>query len=949
MTLSGDKKDFMDGPALLVATGEESSPLIPGISLVDANASSHSIWGGELLEISKLLKNSGVYALSAVITPLLTLALAPFLTRTLTPTDYGILTLLNTLLSLLCGITQVGLGSAFFRAYSYDYVEERDKHDVVATVTMMLFLISLLALIIVIMLAPFSAELLFGHKSFSGLIAIMGGVLFVENLTIPGLSWLRAENRALLYSLLAMGNVLMTLIATVALVGILHQGVAGALIAIGIGQCSVAVCTIPVILYRVGTRMRVDVVRNLLGFGVPLVFGFVSYWILQLSDRYLLSRFASLAEAAKYAVAYTLGSALAAVIIGPFSLAWPSTMFAIAKGKEAAKTFQLVFRWFGLFLLFMAFCLSFIGVFALHLLFSPIYYVVAPVIPIIATSIVFYGIYHIFMVGPNIKRQPWVNGVCTTSAAIVNLLLNLVLIPRYGALGAALSTLIAYVALAVVAYHINQRMYPVAFELERFGCALFIGVVIYAGSSVLAQHQNMKAMCVIYVVALVLYGICLAMLGKIPCWSLYRLLRRGGLKLVSRSDETVAKAFSAPTKICMHVLGPARPDVRVMREATALARCGYSVSVVDVESEMELPIEEKVQDVCLKHIFVSERFLSTRFARWTIIRAGLILVRSILRLLQARADIYHAHDISGLLPCYIAARIRRKPLIFDAHELPLVGVMSIRSQWIFALLTYVVKRIVPYCVGIITVSPPIGEEIHERYPGPEVSLIRNMPSYKAISKNDRLRQYLALSLTTRIALYQGYIMENRGLDLLVMAAKHLQPDIVIVIMGKDVNGLQSQLEALAIREGVTDRVKIIPPVPYIDLLNWTASADLGLTVFRPDYSLSIKMCLPNKLFEYLMAGLPILTSPLEAIVDVINKYDVGRVVHSLAPKDIGEAINAMFADDSAYERMQRNALEAARKDLCWEQEEQQLLRLYQRALLKKEDVDHRAALQQHVL
>src|ERR1700682_863022 len=110
MTLSGDKKDFMDGPALLVATGEDGSPsLIPGISLVDANASSHSIWGGELLEISKLLKNSGVYALSAVITPLLTLALAPFLTRTLTPTDYGILTLLNTLLSLLCGVTQLGL------------------------------------------------------------------------------------------------------------------------------------------------------------------------------------------------------------------------------------------------------------------------------------------------------------------------------------------------------------------------------------------------------------------------------------------------------------------------------------------------------------------------------------------------------------------------------------------------------------------------------------------------------------------------------------------------------------------------------------------------------------------------------------------------------------------------------------------------------------------------
>src|SRR2546423_922060 len=187
-------------------------------------------------------------------------------------------------------------------------------------------------------------------------------------------------------------------------------------------------------------------------------------------------------------------------------------------------------------------------------------------------------------------------------------------------------------------------------------------------------------MCAIYIVALVLYAIFLAVLGKIPCWSLGCLLRRGGLKVVSHSDDAVVKTFSASTKVCMYVLGPARPDVRVMREATALARYGYTVSVVDVESEMKILIEEKVQNVYLKHIFVSERFLSTRFARWTIIRAGLILLRSTLRLLQAHVDIYHAHDISGLLPCYIAARIRRKPLIFDAHELPLVGVMSIRSQ-----------------------------------------------------------------------------------------------------------------------------------------------------------------------------------------------------------------------------------------------------------------------------
>lgn len=466
--------------------------------------------------IGNLMKSSGVYALASIASPLIALILGPFLTHRLSHSDYGALAVLTIIIAFLSGITQLGLASAFFRVYSLEYESQHDRLNVLSTTFIILSLVSIFTALGIAIASVGLSESLFHTPSLSGPIRLAGLAVLLQNLTVPGFAWLRAQNRAGIFAILAVGNLLVNLGGTIFFVGVLHLGIAGSLLAIIAGYAFIVICTLPVILISAGLHLRFDMARALLSFGVPVALSFVSIWVLQLSDRYLLSFYSSLSETASYSVAYTLGGALTPVIISPFSLAWPTTMYAIARKKNAAEVFQFVFRWFSIVLLVAAFGLSILAVNILYLLFPPSYRSAAPVIPIVALSTMFYGIYVIFTLGIYIKRKTWLAIIFTSSAALFNVGFNLVLIPHYGSMGAAASTLIAYTLLAIIAYLVNRRIYPVRFEVGKFTIALLIGIALYIEANILAQNQRSFLIYGISLGALLFYSSGLLLFGAFP-------------------------------------------------------------------------------------------------------------------------------------------------------------------------------------------------------------------------------------------------------------------------------------------------------------------------------------------------------------------------------------------------------------------------------------------------
>jgi glycosyltransferase involved in cell wall biosynthesis len=380
---------------------------------------------------------------------------------------------------------------------------------------------------------------------------------------------------------------------------------------------------------------------------------------------------------------------------------------------------------------------------------------------------------------------------------------------------------------------------------------------------------------------------------------------------VSRPANTRATARDCPypkcepaKRVCLHVVRPASVDVRAQRTRRALEDAGYAVSLIDVEE-------------------------TRPFSFLKMLRA---LARSLYAVLRCDADIYHACEVTALAACFIAAKIRRKPLIFEAYEMPLHDVplaeMSRLRRVFHSLLSLLLPLLLPACQAIIAVSPPIVAEIKRRYHHERVFLVRNILPYRAVERNERLRDYLGLAPSTRVVLYQGYLQADRGLDILVRAAPLLDPDIVVVLMGKGIGETRARLESLIRELDVVDRVRIIPPVPYEELLDWTASADIGLTPLSPEPTLTMQWCLPNKVFEYIMAGLPILSAPLEAVQELLARYDVGQTFPAALPSALAHAINIMLADRAALARMHENALRAAR-ELCWENEQARLIEVYE--------------------
>ncbi|MGD8149783.1 glycosyltransferase [Ornithinimicrobium sp. Y1694] len=296
-----------------------------------------------------------------------------------------------------------------------------------------------------------------------------------------------------------------------------------------------------------------------------------------------------------------------------------------------------------------------------------------------------------------------------------------------------------------------------------------------------------------------------------------------------------------------------------------------------------------------------------------------------------RPDVVHSNDANALVPALLTTVGTGGKVIYDSHELWRHRNILRRNRWLAPYVEAAIESVgIRLSAGVITVSPSIAEWLRRTYALPTLpTLVRNIPTSRGLPDpaQGRLRELAGLGAQDRVVSYVGGITTGRGLEETVDALALLPADTHLVLLGYGDQRYIDGLLARAAAAGVGERVHLAGAVPSAEVPQALADADVAVVFVRP-ICLSYEFSLPNKLFESIHAGLPIVAADLPDTAEVVRRYGVGQVFDATTPEDLADAIRQVLADPEAY----REASRAAAAELTWEHEAGQLVDLYARVL-----------------
>ena len=350
-------------------------------------------------------------------------------------------------------------------------------------------------------------------------------------------------------------------------------------------------------------------------------------------------------------------------------------------------------------------------------------------------------------------------------------------------------------------------------------------------------------------------------------------------------------------------------DQRVHKTCTTLQKCGYWVVEFGRLLPDSLPLERSYFTIRKKMFF---RRGPQFYAEYN--------VRLFLYLFFHTPDLIFANDLDTLPAAWLASKLRSKRLIYDTHEYYTETPELVKRPFIQNIWKGIENFLFPKLTDVLTVNSSIAKLYSDKFNIP-VSFSRNIPQTYT-PERIKTRQELELGLPTdkRIIILQGAgINIQRGAEEAVLAMQYVENAVLLIAGSGDVLPiLQQMVEKYHLQDKVIFKAKM----PFTELRQYTLNADLGLAIDK-DTNLNYHFSLPNKLFDYIHSGIPVLSSRLIELEQIIKKYDIGYFIDTHNPVHIAEQINTIFADTDKYNQTKNNTV-TAKQELCWENEEQVL-------------------------
>ena len=362
-------------------------------------------------------------------------------------------------------------------------------------------------------------------------------------------------------------------------------------------------------------------------------------------------------------------------------------------------------------------------------------------------------------------------------------------------------------------------------------------------------------------------------------------------------------------KVSLSVINDLMTDNRLHKVAGSLQQMGFEPVLIGRLLSESQPVVRNYRTHRMKLMFRKGPLFYLEYN-----------LRLFFHLLHSDYSVMVANDLDTLPANYLASRLRRKPLIYDSHEYftevpELIGRPMVKAIWVS-----LEKLLVPKVDAAYTVCDSIAGVYHDLY-GADFKVIRNLPvsSKEEITPSDQLKE----TDGPKIILYQGALNLGRGIESAIRAMQYLEGAELWLAGDGD---LTLQLKALVMELNLAAKVKFIGRLPLGELSRLTRKADLGISL-EEDLGLNYRFALPNKLFDYIQAGVPVLVSNLPEMKRIVDYYQIGTVVDTHQWRELSEIMRTALFDQDRIKLWKQNLPKAAR-ELCWENEEIILRQIY---------------------
>mgnify|MGYP006137420889 CR=1 FL=1 len=364
-------------------------------------------------------------------------------------------------------------------------------------------------------------------------------------------------------------------------------------------------------------------------------------------------------------------------------------------------------------------------------------------------------------------------------------------------------------------------------------------------------------------------------------------------------------------RVLISVTNDLATDQRVKKVCGSLNELGYDILLIGRKLPDSLPLNRSYATFRMRLVFNKGPLFYAEYN-----------IRLFLLLLFSKATVFHANDLDTILANFIASKIRGIPLVYDSHEY-FTGVPEIQNKPLVKAIWLSIERwIFPKLNDVFTVNKSIAKLYKNDY-NKDLRILRNIP-HKITISSYKTREELQLPENQNIVITQGAgINIDRGIEEAVEAMQYL-PNVCLLIIG---NGdVIPQLKKRTVELNLEKNVIFKGRMPYEEMMQHTHHAALGLTLDK-DTNINYKFSLPNKLFDYIHAGIPVLASKVIEVENIINSYNVGLFIDNHTPKHIAAQIRKALEDESLREKWKLNSTRA-KNELHWKNEEKELIEVY---------------------